>query len=101
MHVAGIMVLDDSDAKQKITPELIKGQYEERMHLLPPLRRRLVTTPGNVDFPWWIEDPDFNIDYHIRHRAVPAPGTDAQMRDLVCHIFSVPWTVHDLYGKSI
>lgn len=107
MHVSGFMILDDSEADEPLTPERIKRQYTERMHLLPPLRRRLITAPGNIDFPWWIEDPDFNMDYHIRHRALPQPGTDAQLRDLVCHIYSRPldrtrplWEVYLIEGHE-
>lgn len=107
MHVSGFMILDDSEAESPLTPARIKQQYTERMHLLPPLRRRLVTAPGNIDFPWWIEDPDFNIDYHIRHRALPQPGTDEQLRDLVCHIYARPldrtrplWEVYLIDGHE-
>src|SRR3954466_5344009 len=39
----------------------------------PPLRRRLVSVPLGLDHPYWIEDPDFDLDFHIRESAVPPP----------------------------
>ena len=47
---------------------------EARLHLLPPFRRRLVEVPFGLHVPIWIEDPDFDLDYHVRRAALPAPG---------------------------
>jgi WS/DGAT/MGAT family acyltransferase len=50
-----------------------------RLHLVPPFRRRLVEVPFGVDNPYWIEDPDFDIELHVRELALPAPGDDRQL----------------------
>ena len=52
----------------------------ERLHLLPPFRWRLVEVPFGLDHPYWVEDPDFDLDFHIRESAVPPPGDDAAAR---------------------
>ena len=49
-------------------------QIERRLHLLEPLRRRLREVPFGLDHPFWIEDPDFDLDFHVRHTAMPPPG---------------------------
>jgi len=67
-----------------------QAQIERRLHLLEPLRRRLVEVPLGLDHPFWIEDPNFSIDYHVRHTAIPPPGTDADLGELVARIISRP-----------
>ncbi len=53
-----------------------RGELERRLHLLDPLRRRLRTVPLGLVHPYWIDDRDFNLDYHVRHTAVAPPGHD-------------------------
>ena len=60
------------------------------MHLLPPLRRRLVDVPFGLDLPYWVEDPHFDLDFHIRETAVPPPGDDRQLAETVARIFARP-----------
>src|SRR5207248_98093 len=67
-----------------------RHQIERRLHLLEPLRRRLVEVPLGIDHPYWIEDPDFDLDYHVRHTAVPPPGTDEQLSEIVARIIGRP-----------
>ena len=67
-----------------------RQQIERRLHLLEPLRRRLVEVPLGLDHPYWIEDPDFDLDFHVRHTAVPPPGDDAQLAELVARIIGRP-----------
>ncbi|MPY93557.1 MAG: wax ester/triacylglycerol synthase family O-acyltransferase [Acidimicrobiia bacterium] len=65
-------------------------QIEERLHLLPPYRRQLVEVPFDLDHPYWIESPNFDLDFHVRHIAVPPPGDREQLADLVAHLASLP-----------
>ena len=51
------------------------SHIEDRLHLAPPFRRRVVMVPFDADYPWWIEDEDFDIEFHVRHIALPEPGT--------------------------
>ena len=67
-----------------------RAYLEPRLHLAPLLRRRLVRVPFELDHPVWIEDPDFDIDYHLRHIAVPHPGRMDQLGDVVGRLLSRP-----------
>ena len=58
----------------------------ERLHLVAPFRRRLVGVPLGIDHPYWIEDPDFDLDYHLRHIAVPPPGDERQLAELAAQL---------------
>ena len=62
----------------------------ERIDQVAPFRRRLVNVPFGLDLPYWIEDPDFDIDYHVRHHAVPAPGNPEQLAEVVSRIHAPP-----------
>jgi diacylglycerol O-acyltransferase / wax synthase len=67
-----------------------RAQIARRLDLLEPLRRRLRSVPFGLDHPFWIEDPDFDLDFHVRHTAVPPPGSDGQLADLVSRIIARP-----------
>ncbi len=70
--------------------DAMKATPEARLRRLPPYRRRLVEVPLGIDHPYWIEDPDFDLDYHLRHIAVPPPGSDEQLAELVARIAARP-----------
>src|SRR3954464_15302725 len=89
MHVAGLMILDPSTVEGGLAMDDVKAFYESRLHLAAPFRRRLVEIPMGLHHPLWIEDPDFDLDWHIRHIAVPAPGTLRQLCDLAAHLVSI------------
>jgi len=80
-HVGSICVLDPSTAAEPFTLERLTEVIQARLHLIPPFRRRLVTVPFGLDQPYWIEDPDFDIEFHVRELALPAPGDDRQLAD--------------------
>jgi diacylglycerol O-acyltransferase / wax synthase len=88
-HVSGLSIL----AKPTPNYEPLsawRAQVESRLHLLEPLRRKLVMVPLGLDHPMWIEDPDFDLDYHVRHTGVPPPGTDEQLGDVIARIIGRP-----------
>ncbi len=86
-HVAGLAILDPSTApRRRLGCAEVKGLLRERLPMLPPLRRRLVSVPLNLDYPYWIEDPDFDLDYHVREIALAPPGSDAQLAAQVARI---------------
>ena len=70
--------------------EAMKAQIESRLHLLEPFRRRLVEVPLGLDHPYWINDPDFDIEFHLRHIAIPPPGTMEQLATQVARIIGRP-----------
>ncbi|MEY2566864.1 MAG: diacylglycerol O-acyltransferase / wax synthase [Actinomycetota bacterium] len=74
MHTLKISVLDPSGVPGGYTFERFKEVLGERLHLLPPFRRRMVDVPLGLHHPVWIEDPDFDLDYHVRRVQAPAPG---------------------------
>jgi diacylglycerol O-acyltransferase len=59
-----------------------------RLHLVPRYRQRLVFPPAASGRPLWSDDVDFNLEYHVRHTALPAPGSDEQLTNLVARVFS-------------
>jgi diacylglycerol O-acyltransferase / wax synthase len=72
------------------TPEDFEAHIRGRVHLLPRLRQRLVFPPLRLGTPFWIDDPDFDLDNHVRHASLPSPGDDAQFHDLVGEVLSPP-----------
>ena len=81
-HVSSVSIFEPGS----ITIEAVKALVAERIHLVPPFRRRLVEVPLGLDHPYWIEDPDFDLDFHIRHIAVPSPGDEYQLAELCARI---------------
>ncbi|HEU0101031.1 MAG TPA: wax ester/triacylglycerol synthase family O-acyltransferase [Mycobacteriales bacterium] len=80
-HVGSICVLDPSTSPEPLTLDRLTTIIESRLHLIPPFRRRLVEVPLGLDQPYWIEDPDFDIEYHVRELALPDPGDDRQLAE--------------------
>jgi diacylglycerol O-acyltransferase / wax synthase len=85
-HVGSMCVLDPSTATEPLTLERLTALVETRLHLIPPFRRRLVNVPLGLDQPYWIEDPDFDIEYHVREIALAAPGDDKQLADQIARL---------------
>jgi diacylglycerol O-acyltransferase len=88
-HVSSFSVYDRPDDSYEPLTEW-RSQIERRLHLLEPLRRRLREVPLGLDHPYWVEDPDFDLDFHVRHTAVAPPGDDRQIGDLVARIIGRP-----------
>ncbi|HEX3689075.1 MAG TPA: wax ester/triacylglycerol synthase family O-acyltransferase [Solirubrobacteraceae bacterium] len=84
MHVAGCMVFD-GDAP---TYDELVEQLSSRLHLVPRYRQRLAFVPFNQGRPVWVDDPHFNIAFHVRHTALPSPGGEAQLKRLAGRVFS-------------
>ncbi len=89
-HVSSLNLFDVSAVGGDGFFEATRGLVEQRLGLLVPFRRRLVEVPLGLDLPYWIEDPDFDLDFHVRHHAVPAPGTPEQLSDVVSRIHARP-----------
>lgn len=88
-HVGSVAVFDPSTAPGgEVTLTDLMRVIQERLHLLPPLTWRLAEVPLGLDRPYWIEDPDFDLSYHVREIALPRPGTDAQLAAQVARITS-------------
>src|SRR3954447_10902859 len=105
-HVAFLGIYDASTAPGGTlgAPE-IKALLEERLHLLPPLRWRLVEVPLGIDLPYWVEDPEFDLEFHVRETALPAPGNERQLAETVQRLFGRPldrsrplWELYVIHG---
>src|SRR3954471_11570683 len=90
-HVGGLAIVDPSTAPGgSLGCERVKELLRERLPLLPPMRWRLAEVPFGMDYPYWVDDPDFDLDYHVRELALARPGTDRQLAEQVARIMSRP-----------
>jgi diacylglycerol O-acyltransferase / wax synthase len=90
MHVASLMVFDPTDAPDGFDFAKLRNLYEARLDQAPPFRRRLVEVPLGLHHPVWIEDPDFDLNWHLRHIAVPSPGGMKELCELAGHLVAIP-----------
>ncbi len=88
-HVATLVVFDGSTS-DGATPERMKERYRERLPLLAPMRRKLVSVPLHLDYPYWADDPDLDLDEHIQHISLPPPADDEQLGELVAELTAGP-----------
>jgi diacylglycerol O-acyltransferase len=86
-HVACITVFDPADCPGGYHIDRFKQSLADRLHLLPPLRWRLVDPPLSLGRPHWIEDPDFDLDWHIRRIGLPAPGGREELAEICTEIY--------------
>jgi diacylglycerol O-acyltransferase / wax synthase len=89
-HVAGLAVLDPSTRAGGLDLASVQQLLEQRLPLVPPLRWRLAEVPFNLDYSFWIDDPDFDLEFHVREIALPTPGSEAQLADQVARIVARP-----------
>lgn len=85
MHVGGIIVVEGS-----LQFEEFKAILMSRIHQMPKLRKKLMYVPFSIDYPYWVDDPNFDIDMHLEHIALPKPGGWKQMRKLASKVLSEP-----------
>ena len=105
-HVGGLAILDPSTAPGgKLELADIQEMLSERLHLLPPLRWRLAEVPLNLDYPYWVDDADFDLDFHVRELALPPPGTRDKLADQVARLVARPldrarplWELYLIHG---
>src|SRR5690606_6835399 len=90
-HVAPLSIYDPSTAPGgKVTFKGILANLESRLHLAPAFRRKLLRVRLDIDEPYWVDDPDFDLEYHVRHLALPKPGDWRQLCILVARLISRP-----------
>ncbi|MFI5398602.1 MAG: wax ester/triacylglycerol synthase family O-acyltransferase [Candidatus Binatia bacterium] len=83
-HIGWVMIAEGSPPAYA---DLLK-HVKSRLHLVPRYRQKLASPPLQIGPPLWIDDPRFNLEYHVRHAALPAPGSLNQLRAHVGQIFS-------------
>jgi WS/DGAT/MGAT family acyltransferase len=84
MHVASVSIFEGPSPRHAA----FRDHIESRLHLVPRFRQKLRFVPFDQGRPVWVDDPFLNLDYHVRHTALPAPGSEEQLRNLAARIFS-------------
>src|SRR3954449_4021937 len=84
MHVGALLIFEGESPDYDELADQIRG----RLHLVPRYRQKLVVPPLEAGRPLWADDPSFNLEYHLRHTALPHPGTEEQLQRLAARIFS-------------
>jgi diacylglycerol O-acyltransferase len=84
MHVGAVLIFEGPPPRYEDFLEHV----ENRLHLVPRFRQKLAVPPVQTGRPFWVDDPTFNPTYHVRHSALPAPGSEEQLRNIAGRLFS-------------
>src|SRR5881275_2706476 len=84
MHIGGVLIFEGPPPRYSDYLDHVRS----RLHLVPRYRQKLATPPLESGRPLWVDDPTFNLEYHIRHAALPSPGTEQQLFLLAARIAS-------------
>ncbi|MBX7541035.1 wax ester/triacylglycerol synthase family O-acyltransferase [Qipengyuania sp. GH29] len=91
MHIGSILIYNPATAPGGFVRfKDILSFIESRLKLSTTMRQRLVRVPFDLDYPYWIEDPDFDLEYHVRHVALPEPGDWRQLCIQAARVFARP-----------
>ena len=95
LHVGAVIVFDPPPGKQLLFSEAARFGFarrliEQRIHLVPPFRRRAVGVPFGLGQPVWIEDPELDLDAHVRRARLPTPGGMAELTEFVADLLARP-----------
>ncbi len=85
MHVATLVIVEGS-----LKFDDFKAIVASKLHLIPKFRKRLLNLPMNLDYPYWVDDPNFDIDLHINRIRLPEPANWKTLREMTSSIFSNP-----------
>jgi diacylglycerol O-acyltransferase / wax synthase len=107
-HFGGLTILDPSTRPNgRLELDDAKRMISERLPLLAPFRWRLKKVPFELDYPYWIDNAEFDLDYHVREVALPPPPSDAKLADQVARIFERPldhdrplWELYLIHGLN-
>lgn len=91
VHIGSVLIYDPSTAPNGFVRfKDILSFIESRLQLSDTMRQKMVKVPFGIDYPYWVQDSDFDIEYHCRHVALPKPGDWRQMCILAARIFARP-----------
>ena len=104
MHVASVTIFKPTSPRDDFFARF-REHVAARLELLPSYRRRLQATPLGIDHPVWVIEDKLDLDYHIRHQALPKPGGMQELRNLIGRLHAVPldrgrplWEYHFIEG---
>ncbi|MHB8439439.1 MAG: WS/DGAT/MGAT family O-acyltransferase [Acidimicrobiales bacterium] len=109
MHIGAVLVCEPPPHAAEESPALqaerMREVVSERLHLVPMLRRRAVRVPFGVHHPVWVDDPSFDLDYHLQRASLPAPGATSELATFAANVISRPldpgrplWEMHVIEG---
>ncbi len=105
LHIMGAMVFDPAEVPGGLGFARIRSLVAERVPLVPPFRMRMVEVPFGLQHPTLVEDPGFDLDYHVRRASLPSPGGTAELTALVADLAARPldrtrplWEFHVVEG---
>ena len=84
MHIGGVTIFEGPPPSYDDLLEHV----ESRLHLVPRYRQKLAFPPVETGRPFWVDDPQFHVGYHVRHSALPPPGDEAVLRRMAARVFS-------------
>ncbi|NKI15928.1 wax ester/triacylglycerol synthase family O-acyltransferase [Spongiibacter sp. KMU-166] len=91
LHISSVSIYDPpGEGESSVRFKDVLQRYEERLDRSPVFRRKLSRVVFDLDTPYWIEDPDFDLEYHVRHIALPSPGDWRQLCILIARLHSRP-----------
>jgi diacylglycerol O-acyltransferase / wax synthase len=105
LQVGMTCVFDPSTAPDGYSFGKVRRLVEDRLHLIPPFRRRLVEVPAHLHRPGWIDDPEFDLDEHVHRVRLRAPGGTTELKQFAADVISrpldpgrPPWEMHIVEG---
>jgi diacylglycerol O-acyltransferase / wax synthase len=84
MHIGAVVILEGPPPAYA---DLLR-HIDSRLHLVPRYRQKLAVPPLETGRPFWVDDPQFNLEYHVRHSALPSPGSEDDLRRMAARVFS-------------
>ena len=85
-HIGILEIYQPLEGRASPSLEEVLNELQSRLHLSDSFRQKLVTARFGLDFPYWIEDPEFDLEYHVRHVALPSPGNLTQLSSLAARL---------------
>ncbi len=106
-HTLKVAVINAAEFDGEFTFEVFRRTIQRRLHLLDPLRYRLVEIPWKLHHPMWLENCDVDLDYHLRRVQIPSPGGRRELDQVIGEIASTPlnrdrplWEFHFAEGMA-
>lgn len=110
-HTIKLQIIDPHGDSEGWSWERFKRAWVTRVGLVPRLRQRYLRVPFGLNHPVWVDDPDFDLDYHLRRVGCPAPGSNVELCELICELYAHPldhsrplwqvWVIEGLEGGRV